>query len=51
LTKGQGVAGLPQGGETVVSFTNNHLHYLLTWYALALVLVGVYIACLLRREK
>jgi surfeit locus 1 family protein len=36
--------GLPQGGETVVSFTNNHLNYALTWFGLALTLVGVYIA-------
>src|SRR5690606_25005339 len=33
--------GLPQGGETVVSFTNNHLHYAITWYGLAAALVAV----------
>lgn len=27
--------GLPQGGETIVSFTNNHLGYALTWFGLA----------------
>lgn len=51
LTKGQGEAGLPQGGETVVSFTNNHLQYLLTWYGLALVLIAVYLVWLFNRRK
>jgi surfeit locus 1 family protein len=36
--------GLPQGGESVVSFPNNHLGYALTWFGLAAVLVGVTIA-------
>lgn len=27
--------GLPQGGETIVSFSNNHLGYALTWFGLA----------------
>lgn len=30
----------PVGGLTVVNFTNNHLVYALTWYALALMVVG-----------
>jgi surfeit locus 1 family protein len=51
LTKGQGEAGLPQGGETRVVFTNNHMQYLLTWYGLALVLVCVYGAWLLKRRR
>ncbi len=34
--------GLPQGGETVLSVPNNHLSYALTWFGLALGLVGVY---------
>jgi len=39
-----GPAGrLPQGGETRVSFANNHLQYAITWYGLALVLVAVYV--------
>jgi len=33
--------GLPQGGETIVSFPNNHLGYAITWFGLALVLAGV----------
>jgi surfeit locus 1 family protein len=33
--------GLPQGGETIVDFPNNHLGYALTWFGLAAVLAGV----------
>ncbi|MBZ9934798.1 SURF1 family protein [Mesorhizobium sp. BR1-1-16] len=36
--------GLPQGGETLVVFPNNHLQYVITWFGLALALVGVFIA-------
>ena len=42
LTKGQGVNGLPQGGETRISFTNSHLQYAVTWFGLAAVLVLVF---------
>lgn len=31
---------LPQGGETLLSFTNNHLQYVVTWYGLALAVLG-----------
>ncbi len=34
---------VPQGGETVVSFPNNHLQYAVTWFGLALALAGVYL--------
>jgi surfeit locus 1 family protein len=34
--------GLPQGGETVVTFSNNHLQYVVTWFGLAVALLGVY---------
>ncbi|ODT69082.1 MAG: hypothetical protein ABS75_18095 [Pelagibacterium sp. SCN 63-23] len=35
-----GTAGdLPQGGETVVTFSNNHLGYALTWYGFSIVAV------------
>ncbi|SDT91965.1 SURF1 family protein [Stappia sp. ES.058] len=37
-------SGLPQAGETIVSFTNNHLQYAVTWYGLALVLLAVFFA-------
>jgi surfeit locus 1 family protein len=41
--------GLPQGGETVVNFPNNHLGYAITWYGLALALAGVYAVFVWRR--
>jgi surfeit locus 1 family protein len=34
--------GLPQGGETRLSFPNNHLGYALTWFGLAAALAGVF---------
>ena len=43
--RGQDPAGAPEravGGLTVVSFTNNHLVYALTWYALALMVLGAW---------
>jgi surfeit locus 1 family protein len=36
--------GWPKGGQTVVSFPNNHLSYALTWFGLAGGLLGVYLA-------
>jgi surfeit locus 1 family protein len=36
--------GYPIGGQTVVDIPNNHLSYAITWFALALVLVVVYLA-------
>jgi len=36
--------GWPKGGQTVVTFRNEHLQYAITWYALAGVLIGCYIA-------
>jgi surfeit locus 1 family protein len=36
--------GMPQGGESVVSFPNNHAMYAVTWYGLAIVLLAVFIA-------
>jgi surfeit locus 1 family protein len=41
--------GLPIGGLTRIALTNNHLQYAITWYGLALTLVGVYVAFSLRR--
>ncbi|MEW6254583.1 MAG: SURF1 family protein [Pseudomonadota bacterium] len=43
--------GLPQGGETRLSFPNKHLEYALTWYGLAATLVGVYIAFVITRLR
>jgi surfeit locus 1 family protein len=34
--------GWPKGGQTRLTMTNDHLHYALTWFGLALVLVGVF---------
>jgi surfeit locus 1 family protein len=36
--------GWPKGGTTLVTLTNRHLEYAITWYGLALTLIGVYIA-------
>lgn len=34
--------GLPQGGETLIIFPNSHLQYAITWFGLALALLGVF---------
>ncbi len=36
--------GWPKGGQTVIDIPNNHLEYALTWFGLAAVLAGVYLA-------
>jgi surfeit locus 1 family protein len=36
--------GWPRGGRTVVSFRNQHLSYAVTWFGLALCLLGVWFA-------
>lgn len=49
-----GAGDLPQGGETVVSFTNNHFGYALTWYGfaiVALVMVGYWLWRQARRPE
>ena len=33
---------LPQGGETRLTFVNNHLSYAFTWFGLAAALAGVF---------
>ncbi len=33
--------GWPKGGTTIISFPNSHLQYAVTWYGLALALLGV----------
>lgn len=33
---------LPEGGETILAFPNNHLSYALTWFGMAIALVGVF---------
>jgi surfeit locus 1 family protein len=36
--------GWPKGGQTVVSFRNQHLSYAVTWFGLAIMLLGVWLA-------
>ena len=48
---GQAPGGLPQGGETVLEFPNSHLSYALTWFGLALGLLGVFGAFAWRRIR
>lgn len=38
----QNPGGLPAGGETRLSFPNNHLGYAITWFGLAAALAGVF---------
>ena len=44
---------LPEGGETILDFPNNHLSYALTWFGLAIALGGVFAAFVLKtiRER
>ena len=48
-TAGAAAQTWPQGGLTVLSFVNNHLIYLLTWYGLALMVLVL--ALLVAREE
>jgi len=43
--------GLPQGGEAVVEFPNNHLGYALTWFGLAAALAGVFVTFARRKAS
>jgi surfeit locus 1 family protein len=43
--------GWPKGGQTVVVFRNDHLQYAFTWFGLAAVLCGVYIAYHISRGR
>lgn len=40
----------PKGGTTRLAFSNRHLEYALTWYGLALALVGVWVAFSLQKR-
>jgi surfeit locus 1 family protein len=40
----------PRGGLTVVSFTNNHLVYAITWFAMAILLAAMSLRMALRRS-
>ena len=35
---------LPEGGETILAFPNNHFSYALTWFGMAAALIGVFAA-------
>ena len=43
--------GLPRGGVTRLALPNRHLEYALTWYGLALTLIGVYSAFAINRLR
>jgi surfeit locus 1 family protein len=43
--------GWPQPGKLVPNLPNNHLQYAVTWYGLALVLLGVFVAYALRSRR
>ncbi len=43
--------GWPKGGQTVVTFRNEHLQYAITWFGLAAVLLGVYMAYHISRGR
>ena len=43
--------GWPKGGQTRVTFRNEHLQYAITWFGLAAVLLGVYIAYHISRGR
>lgn len=44
-------SGLPQAGESRITFTNSHLQYALTWFGIAAALLGVVIVMLLRGRR
>ena len=43
--------GWPLGGQTQVTFRNEHLQYAITWFALAAALLGVYLAYHISRGR
>ena len=43
--------GLPKGGVTRIALPNRHLEYAVTWYGLALTLIGVYLAFAINRLR
>ena len=43
--------GWPRGGQTLLNLPNNHLQYAVTWFGIALTLIGVFAAFAWRRVK
>jgi surfeit locus 1 family protein len=43
--------GWPRGAQTITDLPNNHLQYAITWYALAVALVAIYIRFAIRRRR
>jgi surfeit locus 1 family protein len=43
--------GWPRGGQTVVTFRNQHLSYAVTWFGLAVMLLGVWLAYHISRGR
>jgi surfeit locus 1 family protein len=43
--------GLPKGGVTRIALANRHLEYAITWYGIALTLIGVYLAFAVTRLR
>lgn len=43
--------GWPRGGQTPLTLPNNHLQYAVTWFGIALTLIGVFTAFAWRRLK
>jgi surfeit locus 1 family protein len=43
--------GLPRGGVTRLDLPNRHLEYAITWFGLALTLIGVYLAFAINRLR
>ena len=43
--------GWPKGGQTLISFRNQHLSYAVTWFGLAICLLGVWLAYHISRGR
>jgi surfeit locus 1 family protein len=43
--------GLPKGGVTRIALPNRHLEYAVTWFGIALTLIGVYLAFAINRVR
>lgn len=46
-----GAGVLPQAGETRLDFPNRHFEYALTWFGLALTLIGVFVAFAIQKLR